>query len=347
MVMRKRVWPNVPEPVRRRIRLFAARRVLGIGNFERVSVPELLERRYNQVVAGTAVSVPHGHAIELSRPEHADEMIRYSRLLQKQEAHSSLMAYMSGFRYRFPSPPNDPFSAEYREFWMAQYEAMAGKTYAIENEQHDFDLDSLRLRPHPYNTRNQRAIAAHTIAAGAILEAIAAPPPAKVLEMGVGFGNTALLIGLSGYDVTVLDIEKKHLEIVSERFKREGMNVRCLHMEFMDIAKLDEQFDAIIFYECFHHCIEHQQLLLMLRERLAPGGVIIFAGETIYEGLPYPWGLNPTGEGIWSIRNHGWMELAFRESYFVELLNRSGFSVTQNVNPHSPHSWVFTARLNG
>ena len=58
-------------------------------------------------------------------------------------------------------------------------------------------------------------------------------------------------------------------------------------------------------------------------------------------------GLNPTGEGIWSIRNHSWMELAFKKSYFVELLNRSGFSVTQNANPLSPHSWVFTARLNG
>ena len=120
-IIRKRVWPNVPEPVRRRIRLFAARRVLGIKNFERVSVPELLERRYNQVVNGTAASVPHGHAIELSTLEHADEMIRCSRLLQQHEGHSSLMAYMSGFRYRFPLPPNDPFSPEYRDFWMAQY----------------------------------------------------------------------------------------------------------------------------------------------------------------------------------------------------------------------------------
>src|ERR1700694_891953 len=118
--------------------------------------------------------------------------------------------------------------------------------------------------------------------------------------MGVGFGNTALQIGHSGYDATVLDIEKKHLEIVSERFEREGMNVRCLHMQFMDIAKLDERFDAIVFYECFHHCIDHPQLLLILRERLTAGGVIIFAGETINEILPYAWGLNPTGQGIWS-----------------------------------------------
>jgi 2-polyprenyl-3-methyl-5-hydroxy-6-metoxy-1,4-benzoquinol methylase len=344
-VVRENAWASVPEPIRRQIRLIATRKALRIKLFERISVLALLEQRYHQAIAGTAVSM-HGHAIELSSPEHVDEMIRWSLLAQQQKGDAGLSMFMSGFSYRFPPPPNDPFSTAYRDFWMAQYEVMAQKTYAIENEHHDFDLASLRLRPHPYNLRNQKVIAAHIIAAGAILEAIAAPPPAKVLEMGVGFGNTALQMGLSGYDVTVLDIEKKHLEIVSERFEREGMTVRCLHMQFMDIAKLDERFDAIVFYECFHHCIDHPQLLLMLRERLTPGGVIIFAGETINEILPYAWGLNPTGQGIWSIRRHGWMELVFKESYFVELLKRSGFRATQNMNPHSAHSKVYIARLN-
>jgi 2-polyprenyl-3-methyl-5-hydroxy-6-metoxy-1,4-benzoquinol methylase len=340
----KHVWPRFPEPLRRQLRILRTRRALGLKIFERIPVLGLLERRYHQVVEGTAPAM-HGHEIELSTPEHADEMIKWSLLAQKNEGDSGLQAYMTGFKYRFPSPPKDPFSKEYSDFWMAQYETMARKKYAIENELHDFDLASLRQTPHPYNTRDQKMIAAHIIAAGVILETIAAPPPAKVLEMGVGFGNTALQIGLSGYDVTVLDIEKKHLEIVAERFEREGLSVRCLHMQFMDIENMDDRFDAIIFYECFHHCIDHRQLLLILREKLVPGGVIIFAGETINELLPYAWGLNPTGQGIWSIRHHGWMELVFKESYFAELLRRAGFLVSQNNHPHSANSRVFTARL--
>jgi 2-polyprenyl-3-methyl-5-hydroxy-6-metoxy-1,4-benzoquinol methylase len=345
-VVRGNLWATLPEPIRRQIRLSATRRALGMGYFEPIDIMKLLEQRYHEVTAGTAVPI-HGHEIELSTPEHADEMVKLALLLQKNQGYSSLAAYINSFAYRFPPPPNDPFSTDYRDFWMAQYEAMARKTYAIENEHHDFDLANLRLRPHPYNLRNQKVIGAHIIAAGTILEAIVAPPPAKILEMGVGFGNTALQIGLSGYDVTVLDIEKKHLEIVAERFEREGMAVRCLHMQFMDIAKLDERFDAIVFYECFHHCIDHPRLLLMLREKLTANGVIIFAGETINEILPYDWGLNPTGQGIWSVRHHGWMELVFKESYFVVLLERAGFLVSQNMNPHSAHSWVFTARLGG
>lgn len=305
----------------------------------------MLERRYRQIVEhGTETSML-GCEIELFAPEHADSMVKWSLQAANVKGDAGLSAYMSSFKYRFPLPPEDPFSKDYRDFWMAQYEALAQKVYAIENEHHEFDQASLRVRPYPYNLRNQKIIAAHIIASGAILEAIAAPPPAKVLEMGVGFGNTALQIGLSGYDLTVLDIEKKFLEIVAERFEKEGMAVRCLHMQFMDIAELPEQFDAIVFYECFHHCIDHPQLLLLLREKLTPEGVIVFAGETINENLPYAWGLNPTGQGIWSIRHHGWMELVFKESYFLELLKRSGFLVTKNVNPHSAHSVVYTARL--
>lgn len=236
----------MPEVVRRQIRLAGARRILGIRSFQGVSVPELLEQRYHEVLAGTAVSM-FGREIELTSSEHVGEMVKWSRLSQQQKGDAGLSLYMDGFRYHFPPPPKDPFSREYVDFWMGQYELMAQKTYVIENEQHDFDHASLRFRPHPYNQRNQKVIAAHIIASGAILEAIAAPPPAKVLEMGVGFGNTALQIGLSGYDVTVLDIEKKHLDIVSERFERERMTVRCLHNQFMDIAKLDEQFDAIVY----------------------------------------------------------------------------------------------------
>jgi 2-polyprenyl-3-methyl-5-hydroxy-6-metoxy-1,4-benzoquinol methylase len=345
-VVRLRLWPHVPDPIKRKIRRFVNRKPTPVVGTSSVPVSTLLERRYQEVISGSASSL-HGREIELTTPDQADHMVRLSLQAATERGDTGLTSYMNSFMYRFPFPPGDPFSKEYRDFWMGQYVALAQKTYAIENEHHDFDQASLRIRPYPYNLRNQKVIAAHIIAAGAILEAIEAPPPAKVLEMGVGFGNTALQIGLSGYDLSVLDIEKKFLEIVAERFEREGMNVRCLHMEFMDIDKLEDRFDAIIFYECFHHCIDHPQLLSKLRARLNHGGVIIFAGETINENLPYAWGLNPTGQGIWSIRHHGWMELVFKESYFLELLKRGGFSVSRNPNPHSAHSVVYTARLTG
>ncbi len=342
-VKARRIWPFLPEGIRRLFRFVGSRRSLGLGLFDRVPATELIARRYAQIVSGNAKSI-RGFEIELASKADAEEMIRLALLAQQRELYSDLVTFLESFRYHFPSPPSDPFSFAYRDFWLAQYEILAQKRYEVANEHHDFDIESLLARPHPYNTRDQRVIGAHVVAAGTILGCIPKSPPARILEMGVGFGNTALQMGLSGYDVTVLDIEKKHLEIVSQRFKREGLSVRCLHQEFLDIEALDERFDAIVFYECFHHCIDHQRLLIALRKKLTEGGAIIFAGETINEALPYAWGLNPTGQGIWSIRHHGWMELVFKKSYFLELLTRHGFAVEENSNPASAQSWVFTAR---
>ncbi|KIZ45318.1 hypothetical protein OO17_08030 [Rhodopseudomonas palustris] len=150
---------------------------------------------------------------------------------------------------------------------------------------------------------------------------------------------------MAGYDVTVLDIERKYLEIVERRFKKDGLKVSCVLGEFFEAERIEGTFDVILFYECFHHCLEHASLLKMLKRKLSQNGVIIFAGETIDDSLPFAWGLNPSGQGVWSIRHRGWMELSFTERYFLDLLDHAGFVVTKNRNPHSAHSTVYTARV--
>ena len=55
----------------------------------------------------------------------------------------------------------------------------------------------------------------------------------------------------------------------------------------------------MIFFEAFHHCIDHKDALTRIRDLLKPKGFICFSGEPILsnqlpdraEILPYPWGL--------------------------------------------------------
>jgi 2-polyprenyl-3-methyl-5-hydroxy-6-metoxy-1,4-benzoquinol methylase len=347
--VRNSIWPLVPEVFRRPLRRAAAilrgKRPPTASDLYHLDEVSRVEARYDQVVTGMKAA-PSGGGYEISSPKSLSVMVDHA-LRAAQLGDGALVRYITSFQYRMPTQAaSDPFSPEYRDFWLKQYELLSGRSYAIKNELHDFDEAGLKYRVYPYSTRDQKTVANHLIAAAAILEAIEAPPPAKVLEMGVGFGNTALQIAMTGYDVTVLDVEKKYLDNIQERFARENLHVRCLHMQFLDVSEIDDSFDVILFYECFHHCLEHEALLRLLKTKLSPGGVIIFAGETIEPDLPFAWGLNPSGQGVFSIRWFGWMELVFTERYFLDLLKRNGFSVVRNKLNHSAHSVVYTARLN-
>ena len=103
--------------------------------------------------------------------------------------------------------------------------------------------------------------------------------------------------------------------------------LQVIHGEFFKIREIAESFDAILFYESFHHCIDHLALLDEIPAKLRPGGKLILAGETVNENMPYDWGLNPSGEAIYQIVTNGWMELTFRESYLLKTLRQKGWDV--------------------
>jgi SAM-dependent methyltransferase len=134
-----------------------------------------------------------------------------------------------------------------------------------------------------------------------------------------------------GHRVTVLDIEQGFLDLVKERARRGNLDVETVRGDFSAISGFDRKFDAVLFFESFHHCSNHQALIAALDQVIAPGGRVIFAGEPIMDGFPIPWGLRLDGEALWALRRRGWLELGFREDYFVNLLARHGWRVTKHV----------------
>src|SRR5882672_12613929 len=93
--VRARVWPHVPEPLRQQIRRIAARKAKPRMNSNAgLPVPVLLERRYKEVIDGTASSL-NGGEIELCMPEHADSMVRWSLQAAKEKGDAGLSSYMN------------------------------------------------------------------------------------------------------------------------------------------------------------------------------------------------------------------------------------------------------------
>lgn len=253
----------------------------------------------------------------------------------------------AGFaRYRMdahPAMPADPFSEEYRAAVFDFFTEIHGRPYDVAFESTPFDHDDAVVRPFPYSTRSPGLIGNQLMAIGHIVKVMDLPAGATVLDLGPGWGNTALALAQSGYDVTAIDIDPGFVELIGRRAERLGVAVDVVRGDFSVAATLGRRFDAVLFYECFHHSADHVGLLRSLDEVVAPGGKLVFAAEPITDDLPYPWGLRLDGESLFQIRRRGWLELGFRESYFRDLLSRLGWTLSRHECRDTPWGVVYVA----
>ena len=248
------------------------------------------------------------------------------------------------FNMQFPlALPSDPASPEYHDVQMRMYEWLHGKPYTAKNEVSTFDVTAAASSPFPFFTGSPQTVGNYIISVGHIIRTMDLPPKSSVLEFGPGWGNTTIWLARLGYDVTAVDIEKNFVDLINERAKQKKLKVNTIHGDFSLINQFDRQFDAILFFECFHHCADHRTLIASLDQAVRPHGKVIFAAEPITDDFPMPWGLRLDGESLWAIRKQGWLELGFQETYFRELLAQHGWSIKKTVCPETPWGVVFVA----
>jgi|SRR5579859_1658561 len=233
--------------------------------------------------------------------------------------------------------PADPFDPEYRAKYLRLHETLSGRgAYTVANEGSGFDLDQVLLRPFPYFTKSVKLAATHFTLMGKLLEILDLKEGSRILECGFGWGNTTLALAMLGHNVTGLDIEANYCELVRRRAEREGVEIDLINADYLWVETAEQMFDAVIFFESFHHCWDFERLLRGLHRVLAPGGKVYFAAEPINEGFSVPWGVRLDGESLYVARKCGWMELGFHSDFFAELLQRTGW---RGVCIH-PHFWV-------
>jgi len=237
----------------------------------------------------------------------------------------------------------DPFSSEYHKHQFDIYEKISGKQYKADNEVSAFDVNQAIKEPFPFSSKSCDTVGNHIIAIGHLIKTLALKPGSKIIEFGAGWGNTTLWLAQMGFKVTAVDIEKRFVELIRKRSEAIGLEIELLNADFQIAHKLDRKWDAIIFFESFHHCADHQNLIPGLLNLLNNGGKIIFAAEPITDDFPIPWGLRLDGESLWAIRNFGWCELGFQETYFRELMARNNLMLTKLSCPDTPWGTIFVA----
>lgn len=248
------------------------------------------------------------------------------------------------FQMQFPLQlPADPDSPAYRDVQLELYEWLHGKPYSNANEVSAFDLDGAVACPFPYHTRSARTVGNHLIAIGHVIRTLDLPSGSSVLEFGPGWGNTTLCLARMGYDVTAIDIEQNFVDLIERRAGAKGLALQARRGDFSAIHALERRYDAVLFFECFHHCADHQALVAGLDRVVAPGGKVLFAAEPIFDGFPIPWGLRLDGESLWAIRKQGWLELGFQETYFRGLMASHGWRIDSAHCPETPWGNILVA----
>lgn len=101
------------------------------------------------------------------------------------------------------------------------------------------------------------------------------PPPAAILDLGVGSGWTSLFLARRGYDVVGRDICPDMIRLAERNRNRQiAENVA---FEVGDYESLPDRraFDAVLFYDALHHAEDERAALSAAFAALKPGGVCL------------------------------------------------------------------------
>lgn len=226
--------------------------------------------------------------------------------------------------------PRDPGSTEYARAQMDLYELIARRPYETINEKTPFDREHMLKWPFPYSTRSSTVVGDYLMTYGNLIKKMKLPDRARVLEIGSGYGPLTWQLASMGHDVTCVDMDEALLSYVHARTRNLPGRVDTLVAD-MNTLSIADSFDAIIFFESFHHSADHVGLLKRLPRLLEPKGILVLAGEPIVDkhsvAVPYPWGLRMDGLSLWCIRQHGWFETGFEDEYLKSLMEKLGWSV--------------------
>jgi len=282
-------------------------------------------------------------------------LLEIRRKLETPDVQQQLLG-LSEIYFKFHSPELerlDPFSDCYRDKVIEFYRRVTGhshydaltmeKTDAAENLKQDFT-------PIPYRFQNSDMVGEYLSCYGWVLRNLKVHAGADVLEYGPGEGQLSIHLARMGCNVCAIDIEQRFLDLIQQQCRALGTHVTTQLGRFGDGIG-DRRFDRVVFFEAFHHCFDHYNVLLRIRELLKPDGFICFSGEPVIPPdspnsilVPYPWGLRLDGESMRSISEFGWMELGHSEPYFLELLARCGYSVERSCHGVYARADAYIAR---
>jgi 2-polyprenyl-3-methyl-5-hydroxy-6-metoxy-1,4-benzoquinol methylase len=229
-----------------------------------------------------------------------------------------------------------PYSEEYLNIQLEIYRRLTGMDYSVSQELTSSKQSALQFeRGYPWTSNNLEIVGSHLAKVAQALTALGSLNLGKevleVIEFGSGWGNLAIPIAKTGHHITCVDIDQGFLNRLVAIAAKESCELSIVNMDFIEAARTinNNRYDCVIFQSSFHHCIDFEELLSLIKKNLLNGGgVICFFAEPVHKDYVIPWGLRFDGESLWAIMCNSWMELGFSHEFFSTLLFRHGFFLT-------------------
>ena len=214
--------------------------------------------------------------------------------------------------------------------------------YTLANEHTPIDLEKFLAQPFPYCTGSPIVVGDQLIAYGYIIKMLNLTPagPRRRVRRGLGPRDDGPRDDGGRRDRRG---DRRGLRRIPQRQTAHLPNVEIVQGDMLTFSP-NEPYDAALFFESFHHCSDHLEMLRRLHDIVKPSGQVMFAAEPI-DHFPFPWGLRLDGMSLWSTRRYGWLELGFDSAYFVEALAKQGWvSHPHRVRAASPLAYAVVAR---
>jgi len=158
---------------------------------------------------------------------------------------------------------------------------------------------------------------------------LALPAGAKILDVGCGSGWLSEYFARLGYQVKGIDISPDLIAMSRDRVARVPFGVdhetplRCdFAVHDIELASLDEKFDAVICYDSLHHFADERTVMRNLAAMLNTGGLLF-----IVEGQKPDDDTTPAEELRDVMREFGTLESPFSNDYLRTLISENGFAI--------------------
>ncbi|HEY9672085.1 MAG TPA: class I SAM-dependent methyltransferase [Waterburya sp.] len=151
--------------------------------------------------------------------------------------------------------------------------------------------------------------------------------PCKVLDVGVGRGESSIYLALKGYSVSVVEPSPDLCKVIASFANLYNLSLNLYNCSAECIDKIGDSFDLIIFNSSFHHCDNPLLALNHCYNSLKDAGKLILVNEPILQFFrTKKWFYNRLETHPKEMGHYGGNEHIYRYHEYINMLKLAGFS---------------------